>query len=54
MVEKINSMLIKIGSDFRTEDGLTLTKYIGHMTYLQKHFNSTTECYNFVSSIYNN
>ena len=48
MVEKINNHLEKIGSKFRTKDGLILTAYIGHMTFLKRTFASVEECYSFV------
>ena len=53
MIEKINSMLESIGSNFRTEDGITITMYIGNLTFLKRSFDSITECYIYVLGIYN-
>lgn len=53
MIEKINSMLKEIGSDFRTEDGLTIVMHTGGMNFLKKTFNSIDECYSFVFEKYN-
>lgn len=48
MIEKINQHLENIGSNFRTDDGITLVAYIGHMTFLRRTFRSVEECFNYV------
>lgn len=48
MIEKINEILEKMGSKFRTDDGLTISMYIGHLTFLKRTFNSQEECFRFV------
>ena len=48
MIEKMNQHLESIGSNFRTQDGLTLVVYIGHLTFLRRTFSSTEECFNYV------
>ena len=49
MIEKINKILEKKGSKFRTEDGLTICMYIGHLTFLKRTFKTQEECLQFVS-----
>ena len=48
MIEKINNHLQKIGSKFRTEDGLTISMYIGNLTFLKRTFVTQEECLQFV------
>lgn len=48
MVERINRMLREAGSKFRTEDGLTLVMYIGHLTFLRRTFATQEGCLEFV------
>lgn len=48
MIEKINAILEAKGSKFRTEDGLTIVMYIGHLTFIKRTFDSIEECFNFV------
>lgn len=54
MIEKINEMCEEMQSVFRTDDGLTLCGYFGHLTFLRRSFDSIDECYDFVLSAYQN
>lgn len=49
MIEKINNILERRGSKFRTEDGFTICMYIGHLTFLKRTFATQEECLQFVS-----
>lgn len=50
MIEKINKILEKGGSKFRTKDGLILSMYIGHLTFIKCTFATQEECLQFVTS----
>ena len=40
-IKDINDSLEAVGSKFRTEDGLTIMMYIGHLTFLRRTYEST-------------
>lgn len=48
MAEQINEILEKIGSNFRTDDGLTIIAHIGNLTFLRRMFESERDCLAFV------
>lgn len=50
MIEKINKILEEMGSKFRTEDGLTICMYAGHLMFLKRTFKSAEELLTFVKS----
>ena len=42
-IKRINDVLENVGSNFRTKDGLTVSAYIGHLTFLKKSYSSIEE-----------
>ena len=42
-ISKINEILEKSGSIFRTKDGVSVCAYIGHLTFLKKTYSSIDE-----------
>lgn len=49
IMPEASKILEKKGSKFRTEDGLTICMYIGHLTFLKRTFKTQEECLQFVS-----
>lgn len=52
MINTINKKLEEIGSKFRTEDGLSVSMYIGDMTFLTKKFGTPQDTLDFVSRMF--
>jgi len=50
-IRDINAHLERIGSNFRTKDGLTVIAYFGHLLFLKKTFSTTEDLCNYVFSI---
>ena len=50
-IRNINTHLKRIGSNFQTEDGLTIIGYFGHLLFLKRTFSSTDDLYDYVFSI---
>lgn len=48
MIDRINTLLAEMGSTFRTDDGVTLIKHLGGLTFLRRSFDSPAECLRFV------
>lgn len=51
MIEEINKILEEMGSKFRTDDGLTICMYAGHLMFLKRTFDSQEELLSFVKSV---
>lgn len=50
MIEEVNKILRDIGSNFRTNDGVSICMYSGHLMFLKKTFESPDELLAFVKS----
>lgn len=50
MIEKINKILEDMGSKFRTDDGLTICMYVGHLVFLKRTFDSQEDLLAFVQN----
>lgn len=48
MIDTINQILKVSGSNFATEDGLTLIIYAGDLIFLTRIFGCVEECYDYV------
>ena len=51
LIEIINKMLTDMKSEFRTYDGLLLTRNVGG-TIISRKFDSISDCYNYVNGVY--
>ena len=47
-MNEINDTLERIGSKYRTSDGLTVITYIGQLTFLKRTFETSAECLKYV------
>ena len=52
LIEIINKMLADMKSEFRTYDGLLLTRNVGNGTIIKRQFGSISDCYNYVNGVY--
>ncbi len=44
MIEEVNKILRDIGSNFRTNDGVSICMYSGHLMFLKKHLKVRMSC----------